>query len=404
MGTTLPEEEIRKVYNNNNNTNQTMKKTILAMAAMAMLTACADAADNKGNVSFSGELAGLKDTLIVMTPTGGRNMTRDTVLTKDGKFQFTVNVNEPTLIYAYTPGTLRRTERVGFEAIAVPGEKAVMTGDLSKEYFFSGSKFYQEYNEADRTYSNALKPLNELVESLNKRMQAGESQETLQKEYGEKGPALQKQAMNALVDFIAKHPDSEGAAAFIPSLGDLATMKKAAASLSEKVRNGRMHAYYQKTIDQLEAREKAEAEAGKKQAAGAVAPDFTLNDINGKPLSLASFKGKYVLLDFWGTWCIWCVRGIPKMKEYYNKYKGKFEILSIDCNDTMEKWKEGVKKHELPWKNVYQPKTGNVQTTEMYAIQGFPTKILVGPDGKIVKTVVGEDPAFYTFLDETFGK
>ena len=63
-----------------------------------------------------------------------------------------------------------------------------------------------------------------------------------------------------------------------------------------------------------------------------------------------------------------------------------------------------MKKHELPWKNVYQPKTGNVQTTEMYAIQGFPTKILVGPDGKIVKTVVGEDPAFYTFLDETFGK
>ncbi len=381
-----------------------MKKTILTMAAMAMLTACADAADNKGNVSFSGQLGGLKDTLIVMTPTGERSMKRDTVLTKDGKFQFTVNVNEPTTIYAYTPGTLRRTERIGFEAIAVPGEKAVMTGDVNKAYYFSGSKFYQEYNEADRTYSDAFKPLSDLVESLNKRIQSGESQESIQKEYSEKAPAMQKQATTAIVDFIAKHPDSEGAAAFIPTLGDLDTMKKAAASLSEKVRNGRMHAYYQKAIDQLEARQKAEEEAGKKQAAGVVAPNFTLNDINGKPLSLASFKGKYVLLDFWGTWCVWCVRGIPKMKEYYNKYKGKFEILSIDCNESMEKWKEGVKKHELPWKNVYQPKTGAVQTTEMYAIQGFPTKILVGPDGKIVKTVVGEDPAFYTFLDETFGK
>lgn len=381
-----------------------MKKTILTMTAMAMLTACANAADNNGNVSFSGELSGLKDTLIVMTPTGERSMKRDTVLTKNGKFQFTVNVNEPTLIYAYTPGTLRRTERIGFEAIAVPGEKAVLTGDVKKEYYFSGSKFYKEYNEADRTYSNALKPLSDLVESLNKRIQNGESQEAIQKEYGEKIPAMQQQATNALIDFIAKHPDSEGAAAFIPTLRDLATMKKAAASLSEKVKNGRMHAYYQKAIDQLEARQKAEAEAAKKQASGVTAPDFTLNDINGKPLSLASFKGKYVLLDFWGTWCIWCVRGIPKMKEYYNKYKDKFEILSIDCNDTMEKWKEGVKKHELPWKNVYQPKTGALQTTTLYGIQGFPTKILVGPDGKIVKTVVGEDPAFYTFLDETFGK
>lgn len=381
-----------------------MKKTILTMAALAMLTACADAADNKGNVSFSGELNGLKDTLIVMTPTGERSMKRDTVLTKNGKFQFTVSVNEPTTIYAYTPGTLRREEHIGFEAIAVPGEKAVMTGDLTKEYYFSGSKFYKEYNEADRAYSSAMKPYSELMESLNKRMQSGESQETVQKEYSEKAPALQKQATDALVDFIAKHPDSEGAAAFIPSLDDLATMKKAAASLSENIKNGRMHAFYQKAIDQLEAQEKAEAEAAKKQAAGVVAPEFTLNDLDGKPLSLASFKGKYVLLDFWGTWCVWCVRGIPKMKEYYNKYKDKFEILSIDCNDTMEKWKEGVKKHELPWKNVYQPKTGDVQTTQLYAIHGFPTKILVGPDGKIVKTVVGEDPAFYTFLDETFGK
>lgn len=381
-----------------------MKKTILTMAALAMLTACADAADNKGNVSFSGELSGLKDTLIVMTPTGGRSLKKDTVLTKNGKFQFTVNVNEPTTIYVYTPGTFRRTERIGFEPIAVPGEKAVVTGDVSKEIYFNGSKFYQEYNEADRTYSAALKPLQALMESLNKRMESGESQETLQKEYSEKAPAMQEQATNTLIDFIAKHPDSEGAAAFIPELRDLALMKKAAASLSEKVRNGRMKAYYQKVIDQMEAREKAEAEAGKKQAAGVEAPAFTLNDIDGKPLSLASFKGKYVLLDFWGTWCVWCVRGIPKMKEYYNKYKDKFEILSIDCNDTMEKWKEGVKKHELPWKNVYQPKDGALQTTELYGIQGFPTKILVGPDGKIVKTVVGEDPAFYTFLDETFGK
>lgn len=110
-----------------------------------------------------------------------------------------------------------------------------------------------------------------------------------------------------------------------------------------------------------------------------------------------------MLLDFWGTWCVWCVRGIPKMKEYYNKYKDKFEILSIDCNDTMEKWKEGVKKHELPWKNVYQPKTGLADNRDVWHPR-LPNKDSRGPDGKIVKTVVGEDPAFYTFLDETFGK
>jgi hypothetical protein len=88
------------------------------------------------------------------------------------------------------------------------------------------------------------------------------------------------------------------------------------------------------------------------------------------------------------------------MKEYYQKYAGKFEILGIDCNDPEEKWKAAVEKYQLPWLHVYNTRDSGV--LEQYDIQGFPTKIIVGPDGKIVKTIIGEDPAFYTFLDELF--
>lgn len=379
-----------------------MKKTLFTLVAAAMAVLSSSAA-NDGNVTFSGQLKGLKDTLIVFSP-AGQGVHRDTVLTKDGKFNFTVTTSTPVTIYAYTPGTIRREESIGFRAIAVPGEKAEINGDLASAFYFSGSKFYQEYNEADRANEAASKPINDFAKSLEDRLVKGESRDSVMKDYNAKGPVLQKQAQKAMLDFIAKHPNSEGAAAFIPELGDLDAMKKAAASLSDNVRNGRMHDYYQKAIDEAQQQADAEAEAAKKQAAGVVAPDFTLNDLNGKPLALSSLKGKYVVLDFWGTWCVWCVRGIPKMKEYYNKYKGKFEILSIDCNDTQEKWKAGVKKYELPWLHVYQPAKGDVQTTDLYAIQGFPTKILIGPDGKIIKTYVGEDPSFYTFLDKTFGK
>ena len=133
-----------------------------------------------------------------------------------------------------------------------------------------------------------------------------------------------------------------------------------------------------------------------------LAPDFTLNDLSGKPLTLSSLRGKYVILDFWGSWCGWCIKGFPQMKEYYQKYAGKFEILGIDCNDPEAKWKAAVEKYELPWLHVYCPRDSNV--LDLYEIQGFPTKIIVGPDGKIVKTIIGEDPAFYTFLDELFKK
>ena len=90
------------------------------------------------------------------------------------------------------------------------------------------------------------------------------------------------------------------------------------------------------------------------------------------------------------------------MKEYYAKYPGKFEILGIDVNDTEELWKEAVKKHELPWLHVYCPQESTLLND--YGVNAFPTKIIIGPDGKIVKAIVGEDPAFYTFLDELFGK
>lgn len=136
------------------------------------------------------------------------------------------------------------------------------------------------------------------------------------------------------------------------------------------------------------------------EAADVEAPDFTLNDINGQPLKLSSLRDKYVILDFWGSWCVWCIKGFPKMKEYYQKYAGKFEILGIDCNDSEEKWKAAVAKYELPWLHVYN--TDNSGVLEQYAIQGFPTKIIVGPDGKIVQTIIGEDPAFYTLLDKLF--
>jgi thiol-disulfide isomerase/thioredoxin len=90
------------------------------------------------------------------------------------------------------------------------------------------------------------------------------------------------------------------------------------------------------------------------------------------------------------------------MKEAYKKYAGKFEILGIDCNDTEEKWKDAVKKHGLPWLHVYCPRESTL--LDDYGITGFPTKIIIGPDGKVVKYIVGEDPSFYTLLDELFNK
>ena len=80
------------------------------------------------------------------------------------------------------------------------------------------------------------------------------------------------------------------------------------------------------------------------------------------------------------------------------------EILGVDCNDSEEKWKEAVAEHSLPWLQVRCPDDKLQALSNQYNIEGFPTKIVIDPEGKLVKVVVGEDPAFYTFLDELFAK
>ena len=377
-----------------------MKKIVLSMA---MLAVAMIGYANDGNLHVKGNLKNVGDTLMVLTRSTMN--TPKTVIVNDGKFEFDFPLTEVTDIIVVSPDLMRGqrgANSVQMQLIGVPGETMELVGDVKDRYDINGSKFYKEYHEVDMMLENAQKEANEFQKKLMERMQKGESQDQIMKEYQEAMPALQEKANKAMIDFVKAHPNYEASATLVPQFAQdgLDKMKEVAALLGDNVKNGRMKAYYQKIIDQVEAQAKAEAESAKKQAAGVVAPDFTLNDINGKPLSLSSLRGKYVILDFWGSWCGWCIKGFPEMKKYYEKYKGKFEILGIDCNDTEQKWKDAVKKNELPWLHVYNTRDSKVLAD--YGVNGFPTKIIVGPDGKIVKTIVGEDPAFYTLLDSLF--
>lgn len=144
-------------------------------------------------------------------------------------------------------------------------------------------------------------------------------------------------------------------------------------------------------------RQRARAKAAESIKEGLPAPGFTLPDPEGKNVSLSDFKGKWVMLDFWGSWCGWCIKGIPQMKEQWEAMKaaGNVVYLSIDCGDTRDKWLDALKKYELPWVNVWSDPQAAQQVSAVYAIEGYPTKMVIDPEGKIALIVVGEDPSFY---------
>lgn len=135
---------------------------------------------------------------------------------------------------------------------------------------------------------------------------------------------------------------------------------------------------------------------------GAKGPDFTLPDLQGKQISLSSFAGKWVLLDFWGSWCHWCIKGIPQMKEMYARYKDKCEFVGIDCGDSKEDWQQCVAEHQLAWPQLINDAEGSRSVSAIYAVRGYPTKILLNPEGVIAKICVGEDPDFYSDFDQLF--
>lgn len=125
----------------------------------------------------------------------------------------------------------------------------------------------------------------------------------------------------------------------------------------------------------------------KKTQEGEPAPDFTQTDVNGKPVKLSDFRGKYVLLDFWASWCGPCRRENPNVVKAYNAYKDKgFTVLgvSLDKPADKDKWLQAIEKDGLTWTQVSDLKAWENEAAKLYEVNAIPMNFLIDPNGKIV--------------------
>ncbi len=132
---------------------------------------------------------------------------------------------------------------------------------------------------------------------------------------------------------------------------------------------------------------------------GNIAPNFEHYSNLNKPFALKNLKGKYVILDFWGSWCGPCISGMPKMKEYYEKYNDKLEFVGIACNDKKENWEKAIKDNQLNWIHILNDKSKN-DISALYGVMSYPTKFILDKDGKIIGKYTGEGDDFYKKIDE----
>lgn len=381
-----------------------MKKTLFSvLGASLLMCACTT---QPGGTTLEGTVSDVKsDTLLIFSSNPmdrtGDSRRVDTVAIKDNKF--TVSFKDTTLMRLQIVA-----KPLDGEAMMMPGPKStvyLVPGDHLKlngsvnNFTVTGNKFYEAMNA--QTNINAY---DAKLENVQKQMmdlyQKGELNDSIANIWYEKRGVIVDSLNNEQYAYIKANPNSDLSAYYLTFM-PMAKVDSAYNLISPTVKSSAYAPMITLIMQQYEAYKAKEA-AKAKLNPGMPAPNFSLPNLKGETVTLDQFRGKYVVLDFWGTWCGWCIKGLPEMKEYYNKYKSQMEIIGIDCRDKEDKWRQGVEEYQIPWVNVYNGFDDKILNE--YAISGFPTKAVIDPQGNIVQIVVGESPEFYKLLDQLMGK
>jgi len=351
---------------------------------------------------INGKILGLTKTMkVVMTYYPSKTVVvKDSAIVNNGVFHMEGKLSRPYLVHLYLrpvgPAPVQKiaigqvVPPVDGQSFYLPGGTTTLTGNSVAAAIVS-NPVQEQYAELQK----ALLPVQKAAGPTNLALYYSKNPDSIlilkQKHNG-----FVSQMKKVCIDFVKKYPDSYVAYDVVKNnafvIEDPDSFESMFTALSQGFKN----------TDEGRKMEHDLAMA-KKFAIGAQIMDFTQNDINGKPVSLSSLKGKYVLIDFWASWCGPCRMEYPHIQKAYKLFKDKnFEVIGVSLDDNKDLWVKAIKDNHFEWVEVCDLKGRQNEVAAAYGIAAIPQSFLVNPDGVIIaKNLRGDE--LVTKLEEVIG-
>ena len=363
-------------------------KKIICLIIGAVLISCS----TKPHYTVKGKITGSDSiTFYLQKRVAGKIVSIDSAVSKKGSFTMKGGVvDHPRIIQLVAGNTRKRT------SFYLENSDIMVTGNLDSLYNakISGSKTQDEY----KSLIDSNKPLSDIYSKIIIKYQAASQSgdaanvAILQRE----ADSVQTEMLNLHKKFVKSHPSSYVSPSEIISLSyDMEAdeieslvngLDTSLVSLPE-IKNLKERVAVMKTV-----------------AVGQKAPDFTMNDVNGSPVTLSSKIGsKLLLIDFWAAWCNPCRQENPNVVKIYNEYHKKgFDIIGVSLDNSKEAWVKAIADDKLTWTHVSDLKRGDNAAAKLYSVNSIPSNFLLDETGKIIaRNLRGE--ALYNKVSEVLG-